>query len=134
MYDTLLFLHILGVFALVAGIVMESAFVLGGPYNRRTLGVSGILTAVGGSAALVFGIWLAIYVKGYELWDGWILGALILFLAAMGISSIPEKALKEAAGDEPAGASIPSRAAMIHWLAVTLVVLILVLMIWKPGA
>ena len=35
-----------------------------------------------GAGLLIFGVWLALYVDGYELWDGWILGALALFAAA----------------------------------------------------
>jgi uncharacterized membrane protein len=37
---------------------------------------------VSGTGLLVFGVWLALCVDGYELWDGWILGALGLFVVA----------------------------------------------------
>ena len=50
--------------------------------DRRAGGASRSPTGPGTSAALlllVFGIWLALYVDGYEIWDGWILGALVLF-------------------------------------------------------
>jgi hypothetical protein len=133
-HDTLLFLHILCAFLLIAAIVMYSAFVLGGPVDRRGLAIAGVLSAVGGMGVILFGIWLAIYVKGVEPWDGWVLGAIVLWAAGFGMSSQPEKALKAAAGDAPASVKIPSRDALFHWAAATAFLGMLVLMVWKPGA
>ena len=82
MYDTLLFLHVLTAFAIVATVVIFSAFALGLATDSRVLAVGNALWAVGGLGTLVFGIWLALYVKGYEIWDGWILGAIVLWAVA----------------------------------------------------
>ena len=38
-----------------------------------------MLWAIGGLGTLVFGVWLALYVKGYEIWDGWIITAIVLW-------------------------------------------------------
>ena len=29
--------------------------------------------------AIIFGVWLAIYLDAYQLWDGWILASLVLW-------------------------------------------------------
>ena len=134
MFDTLLFLHILSAFLLISAIVMYSAFVLGGPVDKRGLAIAGVLSAIGGMGVIAFGIWLAIYVKGVEVWDGWVLGAIVLWAAGFGMSSQSEAALKAEAGEEPASVKIPSRAALFHWAAATAFLGMLVLMIWKPGA
>jgi hypothetical protein len=44
---------------------------------------------LGGLATLVLGIWLAIYVDGYEVWDGWIIAAIVLWLVATGLPASP---------------------------------------------
>jgi hypothetical protein len=133
-HDTLLFLHVLAAFLLISAIVMYSSFVLGAPVDKRGLAIAGVLSGVGGVGVLLFGIWLAIYVKGVEPWDGWVIGAVVLWAAGFGMSSQPEKALKTAAGDEPGSVKIPSRAALLHWAAATAFLGMLVLMVWKPGA
>ena len=42
--------------------------------------VGDVLVAVGSIGVLIFGIWLAIDVDGYEVWDGWVIAALVLWL------------------------------------------------------
>jgi uncharacterized protein (DUF697 family) len=133
-YDTLLFLHILCAFLLISAIVMYSAFVLGGPVSHRTALVAGVLSAVGGMGVLIFGIWLAIYVKGIEPWDGWVIAAIVTWAAGFALSSQPEKAINEATGDEVASVSISSRATVFHWASSAMFVVLLVIMVWKPGA
>ncbi len=88
----------------------------------------GILVGVGMLGTIVFGIWLAIDVDGYELWDGWILASLLLW--ALGGWAGGK------AGKEFTQSSVSGRRAGIRFQALnTLAVLvILVLMIWKPGA
>jgi hypothetical protein len=133
-HDTLLFLHILCAFSLFAAITMYSAFVLGGPVSKRSLGIADVLSAVGGIGVLALGIWLAIYDTGVEVWDGWVLAAIVIWAAGFGLSSVSEAALKAEAGDEPAPVSIPSGKAIFHWVGATMFLLLLVVMIWKPGA
>ena len=78
-YSTLLFLHVLGAFTLVAGVGLFLAILLAVRRQpdtlvaQRMLPTARVLWAVGGLSALVFGIWLAIHVSQYSLTDGWIL-------------------------------------------------------------
>src|SRR4051812_17588333 len=89
MYDWLLFLHVLAAFLAVTAIVLLGGLLVLGasvaaqpPTLRRLLRLALVLWAVGSVGVLVLGIWLAIYVDGYELWDGWIAAALVLWLVA----------------------------------------------------
>ena len=128
MYDWLLFLHVLAAFLLTSTIVTYSAGVLGAPAGARTVSVANVMWDIGGLATLVFGIWLAIDVDGYEVWDGWIITAIVLWLVATGLG----QEVRKAAGD---GADLTAgRAATMHWLRTLTVLALLVLMIWKPGA
>jgi hypothetical protein len=76
-YDWLLFLHVLAAFALVGTVVIFSAFALGAATDSRLLAVGNALWNVGGLGTLVLGIWLALYVDGYEIWDGWVVTAIV---------------------------------------------------------
>ena len=86
-YELLLLLHVLAAFALVAALVLfwtMTVVGLAGAAEGEALSAplarpAGVLVAVGAIFTLVFGVWLAIYVDGYELWDGWILASLILW-------------------------------------------------------
>jgi hypothetical protein len=128
-YDTLLFLHVLSAFALVATVVVFSAFALGAASNGRILTVSNVLWAVGGLGTLVFGIWLAIYVQGYAISDGWIIAAIVLWVVAFAFGGRAEVGFSDKA-DERARA----QAAAMHWLRSLVVLALLVVMIYKPGA
>lgn len=131
MYDTLLFLHVLAAFLLGAGVVIYSSFVLGSPVNRPTRLIGEILWGLGGLGTLALGIWLALYLDEYEIWDGWIIGAIVLWLAATGVGQ-PVSAAFQPRGDDSAIA-VEGRIALMHWLRALLVVALLVVMVWKPG-
>jgi uncharacterized membrane protein len=136
LYDWLLFLHVLGAFLAVGAMTALWLLILGtrgaavlDPPSAMTYGrFFGIVVGAGMISALVFGIWLAIDVDGYELWDGWILASLVLWAIAGWAGG---RAGKEFEADPVAG-----RAAGIRYQAITTVgiLVILVLMIWKPGA
>jgi hypothetical protein len=132
MTETLLFLHVLSAFLLVTGVVIHSAFVLGAPVNRPTRIVSEILWGVGGLGTLVLGVWLALDIDGYELWDGWIIAAFVFWFLATGAGSEVSRAV-EPRGDDSALA-LPSRVVAAHWVRTALVLALLVVMIYKPGA
>ena len=125
MYDWLLFLHLLAAFLLSVTAVTYSAVALGAPTSGRTLFVADRCWDVGGIGTLVFGVWLALYLDEYEFWDGWIIGALVLWLVATGLGDSVRRGV--------AGA-VESRAALMHWLRTLAVIGLLVLMVWKPGA
>jgi hypothetical protein len=85
LYEWLLFLHVLAAFLLVSGLVAYSVLLLGGggATASRALGPPALaLWNVGGLGVLVFGVWLALEVDGYGLWDGWIIAAVVLWLVA----------------------------------------------------
>jgi uncharacterized membrane protein len=98
---------------------------------------------------LIFGIWLAIDADAYQVWDGWVLIALALWLVAAGTGQRGGQTYAEAAklaaeldgqgrGDQPSEelrVKLQDRRAM--WLNVVssvAVLLIVVDMIYKPGA
>ena len=84
MYETLLFLHVLAAFLLGVTAVTYSAVALGATAGGPALRVADLCWAVGGLGTLILGVWLALDVDGYEVWDGWILGAIVLWVIATG--------------------------------------------------
>jgi hypothetical protein len=131
-YDWLLFFHLLAGFLLAVTAVTYSAVALGAPAGGRTLFVADRCWDVGGLGTLILGVWLALYLDQYEIWDGWIIGAIVLWAVATGLG---ENARRRVEVSEPAGARVyERRAALMHWLRTLAVVGLLVLMIWKPGA
>jgi len=133
-YDTLLLLHVLAAFALVATVVIFSAFALGLVTDSRVLALGNALWNVGGLGSLVFGIWLALYVKGYEIWDGWIITAIVLWAIATELGRRAQVGyVSLAAGGDAASVEV-RRAATMHWLRAVLVLALLVVMVYKPGA
>ena len=125
MYDWLLFLHLLAAFMLAVTVVTYTAVALGAPAPGRTLFVADRLWDVGGLGTLVLGIWLALYLDEYEIWDGWILGAIGLWVIATGLG---DTVRRRTADGESAAVST------MHWLRTLAVLGLLVLMVWKPGA
>jgi hypothetical protein len=132
MYDTLLFLHLLGAFAAFVTIAMFSAYALGVTPDRGSFLLADWSWNVSGVLLVVFGVWLALYVDGYEIWDGWILGALVLLGVSAAFGSRARMAVVEGLKTDDGPAA--GRLSMWHWLRTATVVAILVLMIWKPGA
>ncbi len=87
LYEWLLFLHLLAAFALVAGVAAYGVIVFSGTVAARWALASPAVALwnVGGLGVIVFGIWLALEVDGYEIWDGWILVAIALWLIASAV-------------------------------------------------
>jgi hypothetical protein len=123
-YDWLLFLHLLAAFAIAVTAVIYSAVALGAGAGGAAVRVADICWNVGGIGTLVLGIWLVLDVDGYELWDGWILAAIVLWLVATGSGERARTQLAAGRAD----------AAPMHWLRTLAVIGLLVLMVWKPGA
>jgi uncharacterized membrane protein len=137
LYDWLLAIHVLGAFVLVASLVVLWALVfatrpaaplLGGNAPKLLGDVGGPLVGVGMGVTIIFGIWLALNVDRYELWDGWIIGAIVLWVFAGWAGGEAGRRFRE----DPVG----SRDAAIRFqvLNSVAVLLILILMVWKPGA
>jgi hypothetical protein len=156
LYDWLLFFHVLSAFVVAAGLVVAGVGLIGALRAERPSRVAVLLAParlaarlfdVGGLAILVFGVWLAIYVDGYELWDAWILIAILLWLAmaytgtraAAATRSTRDLASRLASeGDtntpELTAALRDRRSTTLWGVADIAFFITLVLMIWKPGA
>lgn len=133
MYDTLLFLHLLSAFIAFVTIAIFGAYAFGARIGRADFLLADMSWNVSGAGLLIFGVWLALYVDGYELWDGWILGAFALFIAASAFGAFARNAVVAAV--EGDGAAVDGqRLALWQWLRTLSIVGILALMIWKPGA
>jgi hypothetical protein len=131
-YDWLLFLHLLAALMVFGTVAVFSAFAFGATSDGRILRVGNVLWDVSGAGLLIFGIWLALYVDGYSLLDGWILGALVLFAI---VTELGRRAKVGYAMPEGSTAvTAASNAAMWHWLRTIGILAILFLMIYKPGA
>ena len=93
-------------------------------------------------------IWLAFSYGDYDLWDGWIIAAIVLWVAAAAVGSRTGaeymKPLNKARELSSAGQAGPndelialnrtSARVVLHAIATVLAVLLLIDMIWKPGA
>jgi uncharacterized membrane protein len=157
LYDWLLALHILSAFAWVAALVIYTVVVATGwgltvPSDVvrmfRVSRVGDALIAVGMLGTIIFGIWLAIERDEYQVWDGWIIAALVLWLVAGAVGgqvgNIYNGARDRARAllDEGQDAPSPELNAMLRsqrglvllGLMILVVLAILVIMIYKPGA
>ena len=95
----------------------------------------------------MFGVWLAISLDRYQLWDGWIIAALVLWAiggytgqkAGEGYAAGGQRAARAhrpGDDDEPELAETfgATRAFWFHIATLVVVLLIVIDMIWKPGA
>jgi hypothetical protein len=139
LYEFLLLVHVLGAFALVAAYVgFWTVYVVTGR-NPGTVELAptlvrpaGLLVVAGSLVTLIFGVWLAIYLDGYELWDGWILASLVLWVVGVGTGERAGRVLAQ-----PAGYVDPvlRRRGLALQIASTVAIgVLLMLMIFKPGA
>jgi hypothetical protein len=129
-YDWLLFLHLVAGFMLAVTVVMYSAVAMGATLGGRGLFVADRCWDVGGLGTLILGVWLALHLDQYEIWDGWIIGAIVLWLVATGLGENVRKRLAEG----ESGGVTTGAVTTMHWLRTLAVIGLLVLMIWKPGA
>jgi uncharacterized membrane protein len=129
--DWILALHLLSAFALVAGMILFWVLFVpsAGPAGDATLAalsrVGSVAVIVGSVGTLVFGVWLAISLDAYQLWDGWVIAALVLWA----ISAETGRRAGEAAAAEER-----QRSLVFHAVSSLAILLLLIDMIWKPGA
>ena len=136
LYDWLLFLHVLSAFFAVGALAALWGLILGtrgtapmlDQRSAMTYGrAAGILVGVGMMGAIIFGVWLAIHEEAYQVWDGWILASLVLWAIGGWAGGQAGRAFESGPGGRAAGIRFQT----INSVAV---VIILALMIWKPGA
>jgi hypothetical protein len=157
LYDWLLALHVLSAFSLVTALVVFSVVIAFGWRTEtpstadrlfRVIRSANALFAVGAIGTIVFGSWLAFQVEAYSIFDLWIVGAFVLWAALMETGRREGKLYDEArdlarellasGADRPSaelGSKLRSRPALLfHVASCVLAFLLLVDMIWKPGA
>jgi hypothetical protein len=155
--DWVLALHLLSAFALVAAMIV---FWVGIVVIRRTdlpeqvvaagrlFPVAVVAVSVGSLGTIIFGIWLAISLDGVAVWSGWVIAAIILW--AIGtetgrrggayFSAATDRATESvAAGNTAPDAKLAElgrtqHGLMLHTVSSLVIILILIDMIWKPGA
>jgi hypothetical protein len=132
LYEWLLFLHLLAAFVLVAAVMAFGVLVYGrgeAVVSRALGGPAFTLWNVGGLGVIVFGVWLALEVDGYELWDAWVIAAIVLWIIGSGAGGRLGAGVRE--GRPVQG--IDGARAMVTVMAVTTLLLLLDMII-KPGA
>jgi uncharacterized membrane protein len=155
--DWILALHVLSAFAYVGGLVLFWILIVA---VRRTdladgtirmepvVKVGNASVGIGAGGTILLGIWLAFSVGGYNIWDGWIIAALILWFIAAALGRQTGQAYMQgmnkaqelrAAGETGPNAELlalnrTQSGVVLHALTTIVVLLILADMIWKPGA
>jgi hypothetical protein len=155
--DWMLALHVLSAFAYVAGIILFWVLIVA---VRRTdtpdgtirmepmVKVGNAAVGVGAGGTIILGVWLAFSVGGYDIWDGWIIAAFVLWALAAAFGrrtgTAYTQGMNKAQELRSAGQVGPSQellalnrtsnGVLFHALASVVVLLLLVDMIWKPGA
>jgi cytochrome bd-type quinol oxidase subunit 2 len=126
-------LHLLSAFALVGAMTLLWLGYLamraggdGSPRLVRFFTIGSIVVQAGIAGTLVFGVWLSFSLEGYRIWDGWILAALVLWAIASALGGRAGVVAREPGG--------LAQAIRLHAMSSALIVLILIDMVWKPGA
>jgi hypothetical protein len=155
--DWILALHVLSAFAYVAGMIVFWVLVVA---VRRAdtpdetirmkpvVNVGSVAIGIGAGGTIVFGIWLAFSYGGYDIWDGWIIAAIVLWAIAGAIGQRTGAAYMqgmnkakelEAAGQTGSNAELlalnrTQNGLLLHTAGSIVLLLIIIDMIWKPGA
>ncbi len=155
--DWIFSIHLLFAATLVGSLVMSWIVVVSmrtadtptATANLHRVGlVATVATVLGLIGVIAFGLWLAVLRADFHPWDGWVIAAIVLWaiatMALLRSFSEYEKPVSEASALAGAGATAPSaeltalnRTAtglVLRALASVAVVLIVIDMIWKPGA
>jgi hypothetical protein len=143
--------HLLSAFAIAAALVLFSVMV----YRGRRLTtieetrllfrvgpLGGVLIAAGIGLTLVFGVILAVHSNTFNIWDGWVIAGIVLWAAFAAVGQRTGKyytdvqKLVEKDGTEAEALALlrAPTGALLHLATVGLFVLILLDMIFKPGA
>jgi uncharacterized membrane protein len=155
--DWTLALHVLSAFSWVAGVVLFWVLVVavrktdtadGTLRMQPVVKVGNAAVGLGMSGTIAFGLWLAFSVGNYDIWNGWIVAALVLWVVSAPLGQRTGAAYMQGANRarelRDAGRSGPdaellalnrtSSGLVLQALWSVVVLLILIDMIWKPGA
>jgi uncharacterized membrane protein len=153
----MLALHVLSAFSWLAGIVVFWVLIAavrstdtaeGTLRMEPVVRVGNAAVGIGMGGTILFGLWLAFSVGGYDVWDGWIIAALLLWVisaplgqrtgAAYMQGTNKARELREAGQSGPNAELLAlnrtSAGLVLQLLWSVVVLLILIDMIWKPGA
>jgi hypothetical protein len=149
-YSWMLALHLLSAFAAAAALVLFAVLVVAGrrvttleetrPLFRVSV-VGGPLIGAGMGLALVFGIILALKSSEFEIWNGWIIAAFVLWALTGAVggrtgtyyTSVQRLAEQGNEAEVLARLRAPT-GALLHLATSALFVLLLLDMVFKPGA
>ena len=155
--DWALAVHVLSAFAYVGGIVLFWVLIVavrrvGTPEEtirmEPIVKVGNAAVGIGAAGTLLIGIWLAFSVGSYAIWDGWIIAALVLWAVSGALGQRTGAAymqgMNKAKELERAGESGPSaellalnrtsNGVVLHALVSVAALLLVLDMIFKPGA
>jgi uncharacterized membrane protein len=155
--EWVLALHVLSAFAFVAGLVLFWVLIVAvrsADTPEETIRmepvakVGNAAIGIGAGGTILLGIWLAFSFGGYDIWDPWIIIALVLWVVAGAVGQRTGAAYLEgmnkakelqAAGQTGPNAELlalnrTSNGVLTHAIASVVLLLIVIDMIWKPGA
>ena len=154
--DWILALHVLSAVAYGTGIILFWVLVVavrttdtadGTLRLAPTVMIGNIAIGIGAGGTIIFGVWLALSVRNYDLWDGWIIAALVLWVIAAILGQRTGKEYMrgmtkaqelQSAGQTGANAELlalnrTQAGVLLHALTSLVFLLIVLDMIWKPG-
>jgi hypothetical protein len=155
--EWVLALHVLSAFSYIAGLVLFWVLVVAvrradTPEETIRMApmamVGNAAVGIGAGGTILFGIWLAFSYGGYDIWDLWIILALVLWAVAGALGQRTGAAYMagmtkarelEAAGQTGPNAELTalnrtSQGVILHAASSVTVLIIVIAMIWKPGA
>jgi len=154
-YQWLLVFHVTGAFLLLGGGAIAAALNLSALGRERPseivllfglIRIAVVAIMIGTALAFVFGLWL-VHEAGYGYTDGWVIAAIVLLIVANALGGIGGKRDEAtarlarelaASGDAPSAelkASVRDPISLMLSSGSGLVlVAVLALMVWKPGA
>jgi uncharacterized membrane protein len=152
-FDWMLALHLIAAFSVAAALVVFSVIVYAGRRMQtleetrvlfRVAPVGTALIIAGAAGTLVFGIILALDGDGLHVYDGWIVAGIVLWVVVTGVgqrTGAYYTDIEKLAGSNDPGveAEVLARlraptGAMLHLVTVGLFLLLLIDMLFKPGA
>jgi hypothetical protein len=153
-YEWILAFHLLSAFAVASALVLYSVLVVSGRRSSASLEQARVLfrvapfatplIAAGSVLVLIFGVILAIDSNQFEIWDGWVVAGIVLWaiLGAVGqrtgayytgVQQLAESGGEASEQEVMARLRAPT-GAVLHLATLGVFVLILLDMIFKPGA
>jgi hypothetical protein len=141
--DWILALHVLSAVALIGGMTALWALVLATrpstpglpgtvPQALARPAVAALIAGIFGT--VFFGVWLAIDLDAYHPWDPWIVISLVLWVIVSALGARSGSAFDKVAAGVTETADHWRQGVRLQGGASLAALIVLILMIWKPGA